>query len=102
MASVFPSTWNSRIVPGGISSFRAARRKAISKTSGELFQKASVAQLTASSCRLTWRRRLRHHHVALELFHHLGVQAHLGGPLRERHLVDLVLQLKQRVKQAFR
>src|ERR1700731_804409 len=47
-------------------------------------------------------RRLRHHHSLFELFHHLWLQAHFRGPLRQRHLVDLVLQLQEREEKAFR
>src|ERR1700674_6206 len=47
-------------------------------------------------------RRLRHHYPALELFHHLRLQAHFRGPLGQRHLVDFVLQLQQRKKEPFR
>src|SRR6266481_3502025 len=52
-------------------------------------------------CLLFRFRRLRHHHSLFELFHHLRLQAHFRGPLRQRHLVNLVLQLQQRKKQPF-
>src|ERR1700719_5409454 len=52
------------------------------------------------SKRLTGRGRLRNHDAALELADHIGMQAHFGGPLRQGHLVDLILQLEQSVKEA--
>src|SRR5713226_3947668 len=46
--------------------------------------------------------RLRHHHLALEIFHHAFFQPHFSGLLGERHGVDLVLQPEQRVEQVLR
>src|SRR5215469_4003322 len=51
---------------------------------------------------LTWLRRLRHHHAALEILDHLGFKPHFRRPLRQRHQVDLVLQLEECVEKPFR
>src|SRR5438552_8095146 len=49
-----------------------------------------------------WLQRLRDHDLALEILHHAFIEPHFRGTLRQRHLVNLVLQLKQRVKQILR
>src|SRR6266566_3282635 len=95
---VFPSTWNSRIVPGGSSATFAARTKAIRFLLGVPPADAAVC----SRIGLARRRRLRHHHAALEVLGHLRPQPHFRRPLRQRHLVDLILQFQQRVKKALR
>src|SRR5882724_1382086 len=95
-AIALPSTWNSRIVPGVISFVFAARANAM-----VLFSPLSSLR-SHSPCFLSRRRTLRHHHSLLELIHHLRLQPHFRRPLRQRHLVDLVLQLQQREKQPFR
>src|SRR6476469_966090 len=45
---------------------------------------------------------LRDHHLAREARDHVFLQANFGRLLRQRHRVDLVLQLKQRVEKVLR
>src|SRR5882724_686157 len=108
-AIALPSTWNSRIVPGVISFVFAARAIAI-VSSLPLFHAFCAP---SSRCKnspgpssnfplLSRRWTLRHHHSLLEFIHHLRLQPHFRRPLRQRHLIDLVLQLQQRKKQPFR
>src|SRR5438876_1656776 len=46
--------------------------------------------------------RLRHHHALFEILHHFRLQAYFRGALRQRHLINLVLQLHQPEEQPFR
>src|SRR5437667_10080510 len=46
--------------------------------------------------------RLRHHHALFEILHHFRLQAYFRGALRQRHLINLVLQLHQPGEQPFR
>src|ERR1700680_2916457 len=77
--------------PAGISSLRAARTKPIRWLLELNFDLG-----------LPRRRRLRHHHVALEILGHARMQTNFSWPLGQRHLVNLVLQLQQGVNQALR
>src|SRR5207248_6133651 len=45
---------------------------------------------------------LRDHHLALEILDHAGLEPNLRRTLGQRHLVNLVLQLEQGVKEVFR
>src|SRR4029077_4670442 len=58
--------------------------------------------LTTEDRRLFRLQRLRDHHLALEILHHVGIEAYFGGTLGQGHLIDLVLQLEQRIEQIFR
>src|SRR6267378_3684492 len=126
-AIALPSTWNSRIVPGVISFVFAARANAMVFFSplSSLRSLCPLRQIPSPStlagarisflsfpflyflhflylvCLLSRRRTLRHHYSLLELIHHLRLQPHFRRPLRQGHLIDLVLQLQQGEKQPF-
>src|SRR5271168_262146 len=50
---------------------------------------------------LFWLQCLRDHYLALEVFQHVGIEANFGWSLRQRHGVDLVLELEQSVEKIF-
>src|SRR5262249_55817577 len=52
--------------------------------------------------RLLWLQCLCDHDLLLEVLHHVCVESNFGGLLCDRHGVDFVLELEQRVEKIFR
>src|SRR5262252_4411544 len=117
IAMAFPSTWSSRTVPGGTSRSLTVLTNAMvspllfprfASLLSEPWKRSAFAarrgrpQRSRATHPLLRLCHLRHHYILLELFHHLGLQTHFRRPFRQRHIVNLVLQLQQRIEQCLR
>src|SRR3989441_6999410 len=102
--SRLPALWSSHPL-GTRGSFREGLQPLLPRAQKPFVFSWGVPPADAVVCfraALARRRRLRHHYTALEVLGHLRPQPHFRRPLRQRHLVDLILQFQQRVKKALR